>query len=253
MAALDNSRLRNSLRKLRAIGEGLGPAVDRDEMAQEMLDLLAVLAGLKPVFLLGRGLDEPAWVEGVLNLVRDLRLQAIEGPFWDATPFGDSVPVWYADGTRAVLGRMRAWYVCKAPAAAQAVSRICEAGGHPTIAEEAALLGYPECCVAAHYRRALAYHRAVFSILTRRAEGDRDRMHELLHEAESLAPETEAEKAAFERAMAVVPAPFGSWNMCEGCAASADSPSARLSRRYFALAEAVDRTWAESFAASAGR
>ena len=252
MAAFEKPRLRSTLRKLRAIEAGLGATVDRAALAQEMLDLLAVLAGLKPVFLLGRGLDDPRWVDGVLSRARAARLHPIEGPFWDATPFGDAVPAWYAENTLATLAGMRAWYVCRAPAAERAIRRVCDEGGRPTIAEEAALLGYPECCVAGHYRRALAYHRAILSVLGRRVGGDEARIQSLLRESDRIEPETEAEKAAFARAAAVVPAPFGSWNMCDACIASAGSPSGRLSIRYRALAEAVDRDWAAVVALSAG-
>jgi hypothetical protein len=252
MSALDKPRLRNSLRKLRALEAGLDPAVDRAELAQETLDLLAVQAGLKPAFLLGRGLDDPSWTSGVLSLALDMRLHAVEGPYWDATPFGGDIPGWYAGDALSALARRRAWYVCKAPAVARAVRRVCDGGARPTIAEEAALLGYPECCVAAHYGRGLAYHRALLSILQRRADGDQERMRSLLREEAHLKPETEAEKADFDRAMAVIPAPFGSWNLCDACAASGDSPSARLSSRYHALAEAIDRDWAAGLAVSAG-
>lgn len=240
MRSSQKPRLRNSLRKLRQIESGLGGAIDAHEAGQETLDLLALLAGLKPVFLLGRGLDDGRWVAGVIGVARGLALRVVEGPYWDATPFGGDVPGWYAERSRAALAPSRAWYVCKSAAMEQAVRAVCAAGGRLTVPEEARLLGYPVCCVAAHYDRALAFHRATLSILRRHAGGDDARMESLFDAAGRLPPETAAERAGLAAAAAIVPAPFGSWNMCDACAEDGDGPSARLSRRYAALARMAD-------------
>jgi hypothetical protein len=229
---------------LRQIESGLGGAIDAHEAGQETLDLLALLAGLKPVFLLGRGLDDARWVAGVLGVVRGLALRVVEGPYWDATPFGDDLPGWYVARSRAALVPLRAWYVCRSAATERAVRAVCANGGRLTVAEEARLLGYPECCVAAHYDRALAFHRATMSILRRHAGGDAARMESLFDAAGRLPPESAAERTGLVSAAAIVPTPFGSWNMCAACAQDGDGPSARLSRRYAALARMVDPGWA---------
>jgi hypothetical protein len=67
---VDKSVLRSTLKKLRALPlDGTGPA--NIMMApQEMLDFLAIRAGIKPVHLLGRGFDDAKWIEGVLAMAR---------------------------------------------------------------------------------------------------------------------------------------------------------------------------------------
>ena len=248
MRSPDKSRLRNALRKLQRAEAALGAGIDPQEAGQDSLDLFALLAGLKPVFVLGRGLDDAAWTAGVRDVARDLALRIVEGPFWDATPYGDDLPGWYVERGRAALAPFHAWYVCRSEATEQAVRSVNAADGRLAPATEARLLGYPECCVAAHYDRVLAFHRATLSILRRQAGGDAARMAALFDEAGRLPPETPAEKAALAAAAAIVPAPFGSWNMCDACTADADGPSARLSRRYAALARTVDSGWAERLA-----
>jgi hypothetical protein len=251
MAAPEKSRLRNSLRKLRSVEASLGGDVDRLEVAQEILDLLALRAGLKPVLLLGRGLDDPRWIAGALGVARDLHLRVVEGPYWDATPFGDDVPGWYAERVFSGQAPFRAWYVCRSAETEQTVRAVAAAGGRLAVAQEARLLGYPECCVAAHYERALAFHRATLSILRRHAGGDAAGMRSLVDTAARLPAGTDAERAGLAAAATIVPAPFGSWNMCPDCAEDGDSPSAHLSRRYAALARTVDPDWAGMLATAA--
>ena len=77
MTPISKPHLRNVLKKLRAIQFDAGPidareAWDQATAAQEMLDFLAMLAGLKPVYLAGRGFGPPSWLQGV---------QAIAGGF----------------------------------------------------------------------------------------------------------------------------------------------------------------------------
>lgn len=251
MPAAEKPFLRNCLRMLQDVEAELGAGIDRRETGQEMLDMLAMQAGLKPVFLLGRGLDDPSWIAGVLAVARELGLRIVEGPYWDATPFGSELPAWYVQRTQTALVPYRGWYVCDDAAAEHAVQAIGAADGRLTIAEEAELLGYPICCVAAHYERALAFHRATFSILARHGDGDAGRMAALFDLAGRLPAQTRSEHADLEAAAAIVPAPYGSWNMCLACATDGDGPSARLARRYASLARTVDAGWAAGLAASA--
>ena len=82
MSRLNKSRLRNTLKKLNRIGPG---DVDPLVVAQEALDYLSMMAGIKPVMLLGRGYNDQGWIKGVLQIATDQNLQVIEGPFWDAS------------------------------------------------------------------------------------------------------------------------------------------------------------------------
>ena len=240
MASFEKTRLRNVLRRLRAADPVLDPNTDRGEVAQEMLDLFAVTVGLKPVFLLGRGLDDAKWIAAALDASRRLGLRIFEGPIWDAMRYGSDIPGWYADHIAAETAALRVWYVCKTQVVEQEIQRIFAQGGRLTVEEEAVLLAYPECCVAAHYGRALSYHRATLAILDRLAAGEEGKMRSFLRDGVSLEPETESEKAAFNDAYTVAPAPFGNWNMCAQCFGIDYSPSARLSGRFRALAESVD-------------
>jgi hypothetical protein len=224
--------------KLKALAGEPGDTAGTGELAQEILDFLAMAAGLKPVLLLGRGPDSPGWVGGAAELAREFCFTAVEGPFWDATPYG-KFPAWYADHSTAQLAPRRATYVCSSPETERRIAAVGEAGGRLSMTAEARLLGYPACCVVAHYDRAVRYHRAIFAILTRLAGGDEARMRALLRGGAALAPETETEIAAMQAAFDLHPAPFGSWNRCRHCARNDDSPSAALSEQYRALAKAT--------------
>lgn len=80
----NKSLLRSTLRELRGI------EFDRTEYAnlamapQEMLDFLATLDGLKPVYLLGRGFDDPNWIKGVQEIANKKRLHIVPGAYWGA-------------------------------------------------------------------------------------------------------------------------------------------------------------------------
>jgi hypothetical protein len=244
-------RLRNALKKLRALESGLEPGFSPAELAQEVLDLLAVAAGVKPVCLLGRGFDDPAWVAGAVMVADEMKLRVIQGPFWDAPEAMEGLPDWYVALVRADLAPFRAFYVARTAAVAEKLTAACETG-FPTAAEEAALLGYPPCCVAAHQARNRTFHEAMLSILARQAGDDPDAQAKLMASGDPLLPETEAEQAAFLGGMQVTPGPFTSVNLCESCAADRDSPGAKMSQQYAALAVEIDPDFARAFAAAQG-
>jgi hypothetical protein len=237
---MDKPRLRNTLKKLRALEKEHAGLVEPVEATQEMLDLLAVLEGVKPVSVVGRGLDHPGWIDGIKGIAQDVGLRVVDGPFWDATPFGEAFPGWYVAHMTTGMTMMLASYICKTQAAERAVRAVGDIDGHVTIEEEARLLGYPECCVAGHYSRALCWHRATMAMLRRRGEDNEETMNMLLVSGVPLAPETEEEKILMEQAYDFRPAPFGSWNMCPTCLADSSGPSGNLALRYRAIAEAAD-------------
>lgn len=235
---VDKARLRNAARKLDAARAAFPDPADRIEAAQEALDFLAMAVGLKPVLLLGRGLDATPWLRAVLQLAIDRGFHVVEGPCWEAEIALEGLPGWYAERTAAAISGMRAHYVCKARATARAVAAACR-GGAPTVDEEARLLGYPPCCVAAHYRRARAWHGAWLAMLTRVAGGDEAAMRRLFDDNVRLEPDTDDESGALEAATTFRRAPFTSVNMCADCETAPDSSAMALAARYRALAETV--------------
>ncbi len=236
MIAAANPRLRNVLQRLR----GLAATADPATVAQEMLDFLAMADGMKPVCLLGRGSDDPGWAAGVSGVAADLGLRMIAGPVWDVPGYMDGLPDWYVEYTAAELAPFTARYICRTPNVADEVEAICAAGGHTTMEQEARLLDYPPCCVAAHYQRSAAFHNASLAMLRRAAGGDQDGMRRLLAGGAPLAPKTGEEQAAYRASMAITPCPFTSFNMCNACGEDRESPAARISLRYARLARSVD-------------
>lgn len=219
MKVVNKAKLRNTLRKLKAIPADQSDPQDAQVAAQEALDFVAMMAGLKPVMLLGRGFGDPAWIKGVLQVAADAKLHVVEGPFWDASAdagAGADLPDWYLDHTRRAFAEHRAWYIARARATADEVSEICESAA-VTVAQEARLLAYPECCVRGHYERAAVYQRVWLDLLHRKAGGDDAKAVELLASNEPLAPDTDEDRRRLQAAMRTVPVPFTSINACESC------------------------------------
>lgn len=230
MATLNKARLRNALKKLNRIPSDRKDPHDAQTCAQEALDLLETMAGAKPVMLLGRGYSDAAWTKGVLRVAQDARLHVVEGPFWDASAdagAGADLPDWYLDHTRQAFAEHRAFYIARARAVADEVAAICESGAI-TVAQEARLLNYPECCVRAHYRRAADYQRVWLDLLRRKAGGDEAKAAALLAANEPLEPETDDDRRRLEAAMNLVPVPYTSFNACEACVNGGPAAPANL-------------------------
>ena len=206
------------------------------ELETECLDFIAMISGLKPVFLLGRGVNSPEWIEGVVSLSQNLKLNVLNGPFWDATPYG-GLPSWYRKHCQRELAPLQAYYIASARDAVEAVSKINNSGGKLGMTEEAHLLGYPNCCVVAHYNRSLRYHRATLSILKRLTDGNEAQMIPLLTGGANFAPATNNEISDFEEAFNIHPATHGSWNMCSSCVSDPNSSSKKLITEYRNLLE----------------
>lgn len=235
MAVPNKAKLRNALKKMRRIS-----APDPVAAAQEALDLLSTMAGIKPVALLGRGYGSAAWLEGLLGVAGEAGLHVVQGPYWDAGADA-GLPDWYVERARRSLAGLRAYYVCRARAVAAEVAAVPE-NGAVSVEQEARLLGYPECCVRGYYRAAAAHQRVWMDMARTRAGGDEEAAAQLLDSGEKIAPETEEEKRRLEEAAKVAPVPFASFNACEACAAGGpDSPAALKSRQAYAFAAAIDR------------
>ncbi len=236
---LDNKpRLRSALKKLYAAKIDWSDSYVRGTAGQEAIDFVAMMAGLKPVYVSGRGFDEEGWHAAVLELAASNGLYVVAGPYWEAGRSSSDLPDWFTERMRKGLDEGRAHYVTKARAAADELKELAE-GTRPTVEREARLLGFPLCCVEAHYAGAAAFEGAVFEMLSRRADGDEAGIRRLVEGDEPVRPETDEERALLSAAMSVNPARNTSLNMCEKCAADPDSPGAKLSATYGALIDAL--------------
>jgi hypothetical protein len=212
---------------LRAASALLMPAEDEDR--QEGLDLLALLAGLKRVCLLGRGRRVSDAVRRVAAMAA---LPIVEGVAWD--PVGD-LPRWYRDATARHRAKHPVTYLCADETTRAEVAALC-AKGRVSADEEAALLSYPVCCVAQHHRRALLWESMIVAL----AADDIPRMARMIEAGIEPRPATHDDWQRYRALIAIAPAPYTSVNMCEACAADEESPAQAMSRRYRALAEAVE-------------
>ena len=236
---LDNKpRLRSALKKLYGAKIDWANSYVRGTAGQEAIDFVAMMAGLKPVYVSGRGFDEEGWHAAVLELAASNGLYVVAGAYWEPERPPSDLPDWFVERVRKGLDEGRAHYVAKARAPAEEVKSLAESG-RPTMEQEARLLGFPLCCVEAHYATAAAFESATFEILSRRADGDETEMKRLAEGPEPVVPESDEERAMLAMAVSVRPARNTSLNMCEKCAADPDSPGARLSATYGELVDAL--------------
>jgi hypothetical protein len=234
---VDKPALRNTLKKLRTLPLAKSNHPNVMMAPQEMLDFLAMRAGIKPVALLGRGFDDRQWIEGAVALAHKAGLHVIEGPAWNTGPKDQALPEWFQEHAKAISTVDGLFYVCRTDANAEAVKKSFEA---LTMDEEARLLGYPPCCVRAHYERDALLNSAFYKLVKRAAKGDVTEMKRILAEDVRVSPETAEEKGAFEKATKFVPARFTSFHMCDACVADPESPANQLSKKYKELAETID-------------
>ena len=238
MKLANRPRLRSALRRLYATDIDWSDAHVRGTAAQEAIDFVAMMAGLKPVYVTGRGFDHDGWRAAVMELAASNRLYVVPGPYWEAVRPPSDLPGWFVEIGRKGLEEGRAHYIAKGRAVAEELKALAGAG-RPGIEQEARLLGFPVCCVEAHYAAAAAFEGATFEILSRRVGGDEAEMRRLAEGPEPVRPETDEEHVLLATAMSVRPARYTSLNMCESCAADPESPGARLSAAYGALVEAL--------------
>jgi hypothetical protein len=247
--SIDRSRLRQALRKLREIPFNRDDFSNLATAPQEMLDFLAMLAGLKPVFLLGRGFDDPAWIVGVSAVAAGMNLHALTGQKWEAEEANIGLPDWYAEvAPKKPIHEKPVVYICKLKSIATKVKDIC-ASGSITMEQEASMLGYPICCVQHHYRSVRALNSVVDRMLQRYSKGDLEEMKRIVREDVGMTPQTPDEISDFQLVANISPASFTSFNMCPSCAASRRSPARRISAIFESLAKTVDRTLVEDITA----
>jgi hypothetical protein len=188
---------------------------------QDGLDLLALAAGLKPIAMFGRGGAVDPW----RTLAREFGLATIETAPWEPECPAHLLPRWYLDATARRRARQKILVVARdyeALARAQALS----AQGRIGAAAEAALLGYPPCCVAAHHALALAQEREIAERVARSNPDDEG--HRIRLVAAGATP--------YAAPPPVTPSRWTSVNLCGACAGDDGSPARLLERSYAALA-----------------
>jgi hypothetical protein len=120
---MEKPLLRSTLKKLRALPLDEANHYNVMMVPQEMLDFLAMRAGIKPVFLLGRGFDDKQWIEGAIAMARKAGLHVVEGTMWDAKPDDEALPAWFRDHLEGVQPKDQAFYICRTRATADAVQK----------------------------------------------------------------------------------------------------------------------------------
>jgi len=200
----------------------LGRTADDDAAWQDGLDFLAAAAGLKPVAMFGRGGGDAEFFRA---LAREFSLPAIETTPWDPADPENILPRWYLHATAARRARGKILLVAREVALLARAEEMA-AKGRVAAAEEAAILGYPPCCVAAHHAAALGVERAIAERVARANGGDEARCVRLV--AAGATP--------FVPPPPIAPSRWTSVNLCAPCAADAASPAMRLERAYADLA-----------------
>jgi hypothetical protein len=232
------TNLINAAARLAALAARVEPD-QRASATQDGLDLLAVAAGLKPVGVLGCDDNWGDWPVGAAAVAYELDLGFQPDARW--YPARDdrhgSLPDWYVAAVAARRASQNALYVWRDPALEDRVRQAC-ARGRVTVAEEAALLGYPECCVAQHHAQALALEDLNIAAIVRQARDDEAR-HRLAAAGIVPLPRSPEAWREVEATLAIAPEPDTSINRCAACVADPDGPAGRLGRRYRELARAL--------------
>ena len=242
------TNLKNTLGKLNHLMARVH-AEERFACHQEALDLLMTMAGLKPVTMHGVGVSQQIWLEGVPEIARSAGLTVIEGRQWNVRLHSEAaadVPSWFTEILNDLADSSRAHYICRSRTAAREIADIGKTGA-PTIAQEARLLNYPECCVEAHYVRRDRFCRFWYERLLDRAGGDEEEAARRFAQEKKLEPETPEEIETLEEIMSVRTVPYTSFNICDDCLASGQiSPAGMKSHQAERLAQIVDRSLAQT-------
>ena len=237
--SVDKPRLRNALKKLRRIPFDREDPFNLATAPLEMLEFLAMIAGLKPVVLIGRGFDDKDWINGVQRIAEDMRLHVMEGPKWEAISVFSGLPEWYAEIDQNKNSEDPVVYICKSKSLSAFVRGIADKGGI-TIEEESSLLGYPKCCVHDHYYRVGRMNKGFTLMLERLSNGDELEMMRLVRDDVPMSPKTDEEVECMREASRTIVAPYTSIVMCPSCEKFQDSPARKVSKRYKLFADSID-------------
>jgi len=230
-------KLRKAAERLKQIPWDTTSNFNRLVAPQEILDYLAMLGGVKPVYILGRGFDDPLWIRGIRGLSVDLGLFVLDGLPWEPLAIEGPLPLWYREYLRRLELQHVVSYIARLEPVAEEVFPFSQSG-HATEADEARLLGYPECCVRAYHATLRKINEAEFGIALRDSGGHPEKLRTRLKEGFVIEARNEEEARALEPNWVL--GPFTSVFLCESCQAAENSPGRRLSDRMDRFLAKVD-------------
>jgi len=233
-----------SLGKVRKVAERLkqipwdsSSAYNRLVAPQEILDYLAMLGGHKPVYLLGRGFDDPGWTRGIRELSVDLGLFVLDGLPWTPPEAEGPLPMWYREYLHRLEPRHIVSCIMRQESIAEQVFPLTQSG-QVTEAVEARLLGYPECCVRAYHAALRRIAEAEYRIALEDSGGDPETLRSRLKTGFVVQPRGEAARLELEPNWVL--APFTSVFLCAACQASEEGPGRELSGRMSRFLAKID-------------
>ena len=230
-------KLRKAAERLKQIPWDTASNYNRLVAPQEILDFLAMLGGLKPVYVLGRGFDDPRWIRGIRELSVDLGLFVLDGLPWEPPVAEGPLPLWYREYLHRLEFQRVVSYIARLEPVAEEVFPLSQSG-YVTEAEEARLLGYPECCVRGYHATLRKINEAEYGIALRDSGGDPENLRARLKEGFVIEARDEEEARALEPNWSL--APFTSVFLCESCQAMEESPGRRLSDRMSRFLAKID-------------
>jgi len=205
---------------------------------QEALDFLAMLGGIKPVYVLGRGFDDPRWVAGIREISVDLNLFVIDGPPFLPQIEQSTLPDWYRSLAEAGGMQHAISYITRIESLAEEVMLRVQTGRLPP-ALEARLFAFPECCVREYHAKRQRVTETEYRIALRACEGDEARLRQRFDGSFEILPESEEESQALHPRW--VMAPFTSFFLCAACEASPESPGQTLAGRMKRFLQKTDK------------
>lgn len=205
-----------------------------DVFAQDLLDVLAVGAGLKPAAVIGFGYAVNDSVDKIIELAAALGMATSMSHPWQASCDAEELPSWYVDTLARFYGSTPIHIVTTTPASLNVLVK-----SKPPISaqQESVTLGYPICCVTKYHRRRKAYHLLTLGMLARQVDGNEVRMRRLVKSGVAMTPKGESETSALLSATQTDFAAFTSIAMCDACATDSDSPARRISTQFRQLAD----------------
>ena len=210
---------------------------DRTVLAQDLIDVAAAAAGLKPSAVVGFGYSLTDAARQVGAAARVAGMVVAECRPWRATCDVENLPAWYADEVAGLYEAVRVLVFAPRPEELRALS----ASTAPlTGLLEATALGYPQCCVDAYHQRRNAYHLLNLRMLSRQTDGNEEAMKRLFRAGVTIAPKDDAEADDLTKVTRTVFAPFTSIAICDACDTNDDSPARRISKRFRSFAEQSD-------------
>jgi hypothetical protein len=208
-----------------------------EDFAQDLLDVLAVGAGLKPAAVIGFGYAVNDSVDNIIALTATMGMATSMSHPWQAACDAEDLPSWYVDTLARFYGSTPIHIVTATPTSLNALVT-----SKPPISaqQESVTLGYPICCVTEYHRRRKAYHLLTLGMLARQVDGNEVRMRRLVKSGVAMAPKGETETNALLSATQTDFATFTSIAMCDACATEPDSPARRISTQFRQLADQTE-------------